>query len=488
MKKIGSLFLAALLLTSCMAEFPSEKDSTTTASPDAAGSSISSAFESISDSESALPSDPAELFNEKIREESVAIRGYFPDTDVWAYEFAAAVLPGEISSEDLFVHEKGASTSGYSESYDVGYTIWSCGDIRVLLVYVIEDDLYTLSYAALLDTGFTALDGRELCRILNEDGRFGDFVYPEPQSGDGVIAMNLTEISHNAIRKEFPAAKRISDIQSQIVGAFGDSVILLYYYYDIDGAAYPCSVTISLPSFIAEKKVTVTPGWPDDTGHLASESMIYGNWSVKYNDDGDLLLHSLDDEVERLIDCCVSGEDIPVSDYHVPRFWKFTEDGRMLYHVYGYEDYIGLGCYDIETGGNVIYYCHAPYDMKGNTIFATSEYYESEFKLYRLILNDEECIEQEIILPAGVVSEMPTYVIIDEGHAAFVVQDEEGEYRVVLVEIDGVETAVIGTYSFESKVASAQYPHVFGDYLMILCERHAMADEYAFAIPLDFQS
>lgn len=402
MKK-ASVLLAALLLSSCASVYPLEDENVTTTAPDMLSpASIESMIEWQTESdvppEKTQELDPATLFNERIRKERLSFNGFFPDTDRWACEFATAVFPNRIFSRTLFEHEKGAMSSGYSDNCDVGYSIWTYDDIRIFLVYVIEDDLYTLSYAALADDGFIAPNGRELCRILNEDGRFGDFVYPEPQNGDDLLAMNLTEISRSAILKEFPNAENISYIQRQIVGVFNDGVILLYHY-DLDGETRSCSVTLSIPSIMIDGKVTVTPGWPDDTSDLASESMIYDHYSAGYNEDGDLILRDLDNESEIVIDSRVADDSLSIQDYYVPRFWKFIEDGRLLYHINGWESYIGLGCYNIKTGDNTIYHCHSPCAVKGNTIYAASAYDEGDFTLYRLILDDNEYAEQKINLP-----------------------------------------------------------------------------------------
>lgn len=492
MKKLISIFLSLLLLASCNSIHPTEGDAITTAAPDNVPPVTSAqvteppAETTMPETEAPAPPDPADSFNERIRGELTTITGYFPDTNIWAYEFASETCPGEVPSKDSFDHERGATASHYSEKYDVGYTIWAYEDIRILLIYVIEDDLYTLSYAELLEDSFTELKGRTLCSILNEDGRFGTFTYPEPQSSDGVLTMNLTEISRSAILKKFPEAEEISRIQNRIVGVFNDSFILLYYYY-IDGTEYPCSVTISIPSFMASGTVTVTPGWPDDTSNLSSESMIYEHYSAGYNDNGDLILLNLNDGSEITVDKCVSGENLPISAYHVPRFWKFTEDGRLLYHVSGWEDYVGLGVYNIATGENHLYHCNAPVFAEGDIIYTETSIYAVRYALYRLILNGDSFTEEEIIFPEGLIDEefWPNIKIIDSRRVALLFGDGTGQVKVVLTEIEENTAKVTNTFTIESKVTSPQYPHAFGDYLIILCERHAMADEYAFAISLN---
>ncbi len=492
MKKCISILLAALLLASCNPAHPAEGDTFTTAAPDSTPP-VTSAQVTEPSIETAMPettaptpSDPADAFNQRIRSELTTITGYFPDTNAWAYEFAETLFPGIVPSKDSFMHEKGAVGPHYAEVCETGYTIWAYEDIRILLVYVIEEDLYTLSCARLLEKSFTELSGRELCAILNEDGRFGTFTYPEPKGSEGVLAMNLTEISRSAILNKFPDAEEISRIQNKIVGVFNDSFILLYYYY-INGVEYPCSVTVSIPSFMASQTVTVTPGWPDDTSNLSSESMIYEHYSAGYNDNGDLILTNLDDGSKITVDKCVSGENLPISAYHVPRFWKFTEEGRLLYHVSGWEHYGGFGVYDIATGEHHLYHCNAPVFAEGEVIYTENSVYDSRYALYRLTLNGDSFTEEEILFPEGLFGEAfwPSIKIIDSHRAALLFGEGTDHVKVALIEIEGNTAKVTRTFTLESKVSSPQYLHAFGDYLFILCERHAMADEYAFAISLD---
>jgi hypothetical protein len=483
-----ALFIAFLFLSGCNTRFGSDETKGITETSGQTESEDETITTDTSETTTEAEITPREKLLYLIQRENKSITGDFTVADKWIWLYADLLFNADrapVSADFLY----GASLEQISEKYTASAGKYNVAfdDGEPVVIWVIEAVENQNRYLVdlVFDSSAPTINRSYVFEALKRDSRFSDSLHDslDNKYDHGIGEYNITQITGRDPDVWY-FNMHLTELDSEGIAKF--------YFQNKDRTKTVC-VTADLTDrkILSEEEIKDFEK-PSSSSTALPVEVGGGKYILDQDQDCDLYITDKNTGERILIYDSYVGDDYEIDKINVARFFDVYDDRLVIYSVGLYEGTAGFGIYNIETKENRFFSNDFyPVFLSGDMLYIGNKgIFSLGQGFLRIDLTGDLDEHYDMLAPSGIdlrTQDVELILSPDGKHLIFLYTPDYKSnplHRVLMV-CDSIDGRVIDTFDIIANGCSPQYLKFTDDnILLILCERHAMCDDFMFTFDL----